>query len=207
MRVLSVANNYIAGSKVVGDYFHGLIRSGLLRLNMSDNPLGEGFYKNLPMLKSTTVREVDLSCTNMTSEQFYDLLKKIEESKSLSTLILDKNDFSHHWFGKIGERLETNNSIEFLSINDCQIKSFMSLFHGLTQNKYMKRLHASNNAVDSDVEMLRKIGDCFVYNKELEELKFKFCNLNDEILIKMFEAIAENKKLRVLDISENLLED
>lgn len=55
----------------------------------------------------------------------------------------------------------------------------MSIFHGLAQNKYMKRLHANNNAVDSDVEMLRKIGDCFGYNKELEELKFKFCNLND----------------------------
>lgn len=67
LRVLSIANNYIAGSKIVGDYFHGLIRSGLLRLNMSENPLGEEFYKNLPMLKSTTIRELDLSSTNMNS--------------------------------------------------------------------------------------------------------------------------------------------
>ncbi len=41
----------------------------------------------------------------MTSQLLYDFFERIEESKSLSVLKLDKNDFSHHWFGKIGEKL------------------------------------------------------------------------------------------------------
>jgi hypothetical protein len=81
---------------------------------------------------------------------------------------LDKNDFSHHWFGKIGEKLETNNSLEFLSLNECQIKTFMSIFQGLTQNKYLKKIHANNNAVDCDNEMVKRISDCFIYNRDLE---------------------------------------
>jgi hypothetical protein len=35
LKVLSIANNYIVGSKIVGDHFHGLLKSGLLRLNIS----------------------------------------------------------------------------------------------------------------------------------------------------------------------------
>lgn len=35
-------------------------------------------------------------------------------------------------------------------MNNCQIKSFMSIFQGLTQNKYLKKLYANNNAVDCD---------------------------------------------------------
>lgn len=71
-------------------------------------------------------------------------------------------------------------------MNDCQIKSFMSVFHGLTQNKYLKKLHANNNAVDFDNEMIKRIYDCFCYNKDLEEIRFRFCNFNDLILIKLF---------------------
>lgn len=41
----------------------------------------------------------------MNSECLFEFFNKIVESKSLSTLILDNNDFSHHWFGKIGEQL------------------------------------------------------------------------------------------------------
>lgn len=83
----------------------------------------------------------------------------------------------------------------------------MSIFHGLTQNKYLKRLHANNNAVDCDIEMIKKIYDCFCFNKDLEELKFRFCNLNDVILVRLFESIAENKKLKFVDVSENLMEE
>jgi hypothetical protein len=80
---------------------------------------------------------------------------------------VDQNDFSHHWFGKIGEKLGTNNSLEWLSMNDCQIKTFTPLFQGLAQNKYLKKLYANNNAVDCDNEMEKRIPDCFVYNKDL----------------------------------------
>jgi hypothetical protein len=71
-------------------------------MDLSCNPLGEEFYKNLPILKSTTIRELNLGETSMNSECLYDFLERIEESKSLSVLRLDRNDFSHHWFGKIG---------------------------------------------------------------------------------------------------------
>ena len=52
-------------------------------------------------------------------------------------------------------------------MNDCQIKSLMSIFYGLTQNKYLKKVHGNNNAVDPDIEMVKRISDCFVYNKNL----------------------------------------
>lgn len=36
-------------------------------MDLSCNPLGEEFYKNLPTLKSTTIRELNLGETNMNS--------------------------------------------------------------------------------------------------------------------------------------------
>ena len=83
----------------------------------------------------------------MTSENLYCLFEKFEECKTLVVLKLDGNDFSHHWFGKMGEKFEINSSIEYLSLNNCQIKYFQPFFDGLIHNKYLKRLDASNNCV------------------------------------------------------------
>jgi len=38
----------------------------------------------------------------MNSENLYGFLENLEECRSLVVLKLDNNDFSHHWFGKIG---------------------------------------------------------------------------------------------------------
>lgn len=59
------------------------------------------------------------------------------------TLHLDGNDFSHHWFAKIAERLSTNTSLEWISMNNCKIKTLMPIFEGLQLNKYLKRLDAN----------------------------------------------------------------
>ena len=85
--------------------FNNLLRSGLTHLNLSSNPLGEEFYEGLPIIKYGTIKELNLSETNMTAEYFYYFLEKLEECKSLTVLKVDGNDFSHHWFGKIGEKL------------------------------------------------------------------------------------------------------
>ena len=104
------------------------MRSGVTHLNLSSNPLGDDFYRAIPIFKGTTVKDLNLSQTSMNSHNFYELLQKIEEAKSLTILRVNNNDFSHHWFGKVGEKLETNSSLEHLSLNDCQIKTFLPIF-------------------------------------------------------------------------------
>lgn len=59
----------------------------------------------------------------------------------------------------------------------------MPFFHGLIQNKYLKRLYASHNNINGDNELPKKIADCFEFNKDLEELRFKFCNLKQDVLV------------------------
>ena len=41
----------------------------------------------------------------MTAENLYTFFETIEECKNLVVLKLDGNDFAHHWFAKVGERL------------------------------------------------------------------------------------------------------
>jgi hypothetical protein len=53
----------------------------------------------------------------------------------------------------------------------------------------MKRLDANNNSVDCEQETPEKMIECFKHNKYLEEVRFKFCNLNEQYLIKMCEGI------------------
>lgn len=53
-------------------------------------------------------------------------------------------------------------------MNECEIKTFMPIFQGLTQNKYLKILHINNNMVDSENEIMKRISDCFVYNRDLQ---------------------------------------
>jgi hypothetical protein len=74
-------------------------------------------------------------------------------------------------------------------------------------NKYLKKLEANNNTVDYEPQMLHKITDCFLYNKDLEEFRVKFCNLSEDTLVRLCEGLSVNKRVKVLDISENLLED
>ena len=77
----------------------------------------------------------------------------------------------------------------------------MPIFQGLAQNKYIKRIFANYNNINCDNELPKKIVDCFEFNKELEELRFKFCNLNQDVLMQIIEGLTKNKKLRILDIS------
>jgi len=49
--------------------------------------------------------------------------------------------------------------------------------------------------------------DCLALNKNIEEIRFRFCNLNEFIVNKIVEGLAKNQKLKHLDISENLCED
>ncbi len=100
LKVLSLANNQISGGKVC-EHFYNLVRSGLTHLDLSNNPLGNEFFKSLPILKAITLKQLSLIDTKMSSENLYEFLQKLEESKTLSVLKVDNNDFSHHWFGKI----------------------------------------------------------------------------------------------------------
>ena len=59
----------------------------------------------------------------------------------------------------------------------------------------------NNNVVDAEKDLPSKIYDCFTYNKELEEISIRFCNLTEPVLIKMFEGLISNRKLKKADIS------
>lgn len=76
-------------------------RGGLVTLDISENPLGPNFYLTSPSWKQSTVRNLDVSQTNMNSEALIYFLSRLEENKSLQIFKADKNDFSHHWFNSM----------------------------------------------------------------------------------------------------------
>jgi hypothetical protein len=59
LKMLSLSNNYISGAKIC-ESFSNLVRSGLTHLDLSCNPLGAEFFNSLPMIKSATIKELNL---------------------------------------------------------------------------------------------------------------------------------------------------
>ena len=171
--MLKIKNNAI--SEHSSHIITALVKSKLKHLDISENPLGHDFYKNLPSWKQSSLESLNISATSMDSEALIVFLINIEENKNLHKLKADKNDLSHHWFSQMRNVIDVNSSLESLSLFDCNILTISSLFEGLTHNKYIKKLNISNNLFDDDYATVK---NALANNKFLEELRMKFCGVN-----------------------------
>ena len=55
-----------------------IARTGVLTLDISENPLGPNFYLTSPNWKLSTVRNLDISMTEMNSEALIYFLERLE---------------------------------------------------------------------------------------------------------------------------------
>lgn len=75
LKILSLKNNAITDQSSL--HISLLARSGLVFLDLSENPLGPSFYLSLPSWKLNTIRSLNLSCTDMNSESLIFFLSRL----------------------------------------------------------------------------------------------------------------------------------
>lgn len=109
LKILNLKNNAINDQASL--QISMIVRTGLVELDLSENPLGPKFFLNLPNWKANTVRKLNLAMTDMNSEALIFFLTRLEENKMLEWLKLDGNDFSNHWFNQTKQMFEVNTSI------------------------------------------------------------------------------------------------
>lgn len=65
LKILSIKNNAISDQACM--QISLLARLGLVSLDISENPLGPKFYMNLPSWKQSTIKNLNISMTEMNS--------------------------------------------------------------------------------------------------------------------------------------------
>ena len=152
LKILSLKNNGITEQAAL--HISMLAKSGIINLDISENPLGPNFYLNLPSWRGSTINILDVSSTNMNSEALIYFFNRLEENKAIQHLKMDRNNFSNNWFGQIKEAFEVNTSIETLSMVDCSIKRMSEAFAGLYHNRYLRKFNISGSQFEEGVKEL-----------------------------------------------------
>lgn len=87
---------------------------------------------------------------------------------------------------------------------DCSIKRMNEGFAGLYHNRYLRKLNISGSQFE---EGAKELCELLKLNKNLNDLRLRFCGLKTDSIIKIFHALSENMTLNYLDISENQMGD
>lgn len=123
--------------------------TSLQELDLSDNRLGSYGINDLDIIRLSDLIKLNLSNTDMESEGLCKLLHIIKDHKTLTHLILDRNNYQHNWFKRIEDSISNNRNLRNLSMNHCRITHMDSLFRGLYDNKMIVKLEiAGNNITD-----------------------------------------------------------
>lgn len=157
-----------------------ILNSHLLELDLSENRLGNYGISDLDVLKSSNITKLNLSNTDMESEGLCNLFHIIKDDKSLTHLILDKNNFQHNWFKRIEDSLTSNRSLRVLSMNSCHIKYSDCLFRALCENHILVKLELAHNRITDELEYLVEL---IKRNNSLKELKLRQCGVEGDKVI------------------------
>ncbi|KAL1440951.1 hypothetical protein MTO96_008997 [Rhipicephalus appendiculatus] len=103
-------------------------------------------------------------------------------------------------FGPIAKALESNTSIEELSLKACEIQ-FELLFEALRTNTILKVLDLDSCTMTySDV---RHLASALTFNKGLRTVLLPHCSLENEGIVELANAMAKNDTLEKLDLFYN----
>ena len=182
-------------------------------LNVSKNNIYSGGAVSIftALELNSSLEELDLSRNQQITEGDAErvgctLNKILTVNKTIQTLKLQQCGICDQIGKQIGVGLTRNKSLRVLNISHGSIHSggAVSIFKSLQQNSSLEELDLSWNwyltkddskAVGCAIERMLKV------NKAIQTLKLQQCGICDKICKKIGVGLAENKCLRVLNIS------
>ena len=229
LKAINLNNNNTTGE--VAEDLASVIKnnSSLEELGLSCNDLKLSSVVILQALKENCkLKTLNLNCNHMTAEVAEHLVNVIKNNKSLKRLYLFNNDLKTSAIG-ILQALKANHKLRVLDLssnnttgqvakdlasvikNNCNIEqlglannnlklSSAVIFQALKEIHRLKFLHLSSNNMTGEV--VEDLVSVIKNNPDLEELYLSDNDLNASAGI-ILQALAENCKLKVLDLNNN----
>ena len=171
-------------------------------INDSDSII---FYSIIEILeKNYSIRSLDLHNCNLNDFNINDLTRAISD-KRLRYLDLSKNGITVEGASILSQFLTINKTLQKLNISNNSTSSFKSegieyITNALISSPNIKYVDFSGMNITGSGEF---IGDLINENKSIENLILKNNTLNANDFWFIFDAVKENKILKVIDISFN----
>ncbi|KAL1440960.1 hypothetical protein MTO96_009006 [Rhipicephalus appendiculatus] len=146
----------------------------LSELSFDDNPLNKGNIDTLAVV--------------------------VRSLRNLKKLTLDFSIFEDAPFGPIAKALESNTSLEELSLKGCRIQ-WELLFEALHTNTTLRLVDLKNCTMNFNEVM--HFATALSFNKGLRTVLLQRCHLEDEGIVALANAVAINDTLEKLDLSGN----
>ena len=195
--------------------------------NTGASALGNAVQNNV------TLEDLDLSDNGIDSLESATVIRALWTSKTLKRLSLSENEFGRNDDGTVfPQGLPKNNSFERLDLDGCALTSdgFVAILESLQDNTVLKKLNLDWNSIVLDlpcatalqqvlessllhtlnfcgnevtIEGITILTDSLKNNENLKDLSLFSCHVGKEELLKLGEALVENKTLEIIDLRRN----
>ncbi|KAH7975621.1 hypothetical protein HPB52_003717 [Rhipicephalus sanguineus] len=149
------------------------------------------------LLQCQVLSELSFDHNDLDKANIEALAAVVRSLRNLEKLTLRYSISEDGPFGPIAKALESNTSLEELSLKACQIQ-FEVLSDALQSNTTLKVLDLDSCIMTySEVRYLAR---ALTYNKGLRTLLLPHCGLEDEAIVELANAMAKNDTLERLDL-------
>ncbi|KAL3183946.1 hypothetical protein MRX96_006268 [Rhipicephalus microplus] len=181
-------------------------RRNLTKVRFQNNklsPKSTAFFLSA-LLECEVLSELSFNCNHLNKGNVESLAVIIRCLRNLKKLSLDFSIYSKEPFGPIAEALESNASLEELSLKGCQVE-FKLLFEALHTNTTLKMLNLE--CCTMTFNEVKYFAATLSLNKGLRTVLLPNCQLKDEGITSLAHAMAINNTLQKLDLHDNRGDD
>ncbi|KAH8031981.1 hypothetical protein HPB51_022503 [Rhipicephalus microplus] len=152
------------------------------------------------LLECQVLSELSFNRNHLNKGNVESLAVILHSLRNLKKLSLDFSIYSKEPFGPIAEALESNASLEELSLKSCQVE-FKLLFEALHTNTTLKMLNLE--CCTMTFNEVKYFAATLSLNKGLRTVLLPNCQLKDEGITLLAHAMAINNILQKLDLHDN----
>lgn len=155
---------------------------------------------------NSTLKSLNISGVSIDSIEAEKLVTSLIQNQSLKELYLSDCDLCPEGMEKIAYLLNNNKSLTTIDISDnqnCGKESFVSFLNAVAQNNNIAKLYISDFSEILHDDVLDLLIDILKTKQTLKVLSVARCNLDDDELIKILDAVNLNQTLNKLFASEN----
>jgi len=141
----------------------------------------------------------------ITGEQATSIADVLQISKSIVTLLLDRNSIKDKGAKELGDALKSNTSLQYLDISSNQItfEGAIAIFKGLKVNRTLTHLLFNHNQLVSTDNPARELWIGLQFNKVLQVLSLSDNRMTDKTLAALCKGLAANRSVVTLNIAGN----
>ena len=209
LNVLNLSNNNVRSKGAILVMASVAESPSIRELRFCNNHLKDDIAPHFESFfaKNRTLEILDLSGNSLTRKFCASLTAPFKAGCSLLELNLSRNPLGSRGIAALGLPLRKNKRLEALNVSACQIESagFVEFCSHLLRNKSLVKLCISNNPILD--EGGAALGEVIETHPKLQVLEMELVEVGDPTGAVIFNAIMKTKRMRKLNVKNNLVRD